>query len=410
MGIFDWLLGNSDPLLSKDPNYKFSMMLKQYAVTMKKEAESGDHRQQCNYGIQCLNGENVPKDINAGLAWLRKSADQNFFTAQFTLGDIYAKGTYGCSPNYRHALGWLYNAATQHRLEDLDEVEKRFRVSAICTLGSLCANGEGDPIIIDNVINLLEEYLDNVPCPYILGCIFATGTTGRDIDEDRSSVFFFQMIVNDIRNSDELGKLDPDGRRIVCGYANFDGSPLDFGEAIKYLDDFASKGISPALCAKGIIHWYGWRGAKLDQKLAIELIRRASNQGYDQASVFLANILAEHPEYAHKVEGNAVASNPSGATLNNVQHQNQADEVESIVERIKTGDPFALKQLYSLAVDGIANAQFELGRMYQLGQRFEENVEKAEFWYVRAAKQGNELAQINLRSIDVKYRNWSMWD
>jgi len=280
MGIFDWLSGNSDPLLSNDPNYKFSMGLKQYAMTMKKEAESGDSRQQCNYGIQCLNGESVPKDINTGLAWLRKSADQNFFTAQFTLGNIYAKGAYDCSPNYRHALGWLYNAATQHRLDDLDDGDKKFRASAICTLGLLCASGAGDPMIIDNVIDLLEEHFDNVPCPYSLGCIFATGTSGKDIDEDRSAVSFFQMIVNDIRNSNELSKLDPEGRSIVCGYESFDGSPLDFGKAIKYLNDFASKGISPALCAKGIMHWYGWRGEKLDRKLAIELIKRASDQGY----------------------------------------------------------------------------------------------------------------------------------
>ena len=212
----------------------------------------------------------------------------------------------------------------------------------------------------------------------------------------------------------QVSKLDPDGRRIVCGYESFDGSRLDFGKAIKYLNDFASKGISPALCAKGIMHWYGWRGEKLDRKLAIELIKRASDQGYDQASVLLTNILTDNPEYAHKVEGNAVAANPNATTLNNVQNQNQnqnqSDEVESILERIKNGDSFALKQLYSLAVDGVSNAQFELGYMYQLGQVFEENVEKAEFWYVRAAKQGNELAQINLRSIDVKYRNWSMWD
>ena len=112
MGIFDWLLGNSDSPLPQDMGKKLAMM-------MKEGAESGNPRQQCNYGIECLNGENVPKNVNAGLAWLRKSADQNFSYAQFTLGSIYAKGAYDCSPDYRLALGWLYNAATQHRLGNL---------------------------------------------------------------------------------------------------------------------------------------------------------------------------------------------------------------------------------------------------------------------------------------------------
>lgn len=403
MGIFDWLLGNSDSPLPQDIGKKLAMMKKE-------GAESGNPLQQYNYGIECLNGENVPKDVNAGLAWLRKSADQNFLMAQSTLGNIYAKGAYDCSPDYRHALGWLYNAATQHRLEDLDEFDKRHRVSAICSLGLLCARGEGDPIIIDDVIDLLEEHLDNVPCPYSLGCIFATGTAGKDIDEDRSSVFFLQTIVNDIRNSDELSKLDPDGRRIVCGYADFDGSPLDFGKAIKYLNDFASKGISPALCAKGIIHWYGWWGAKLDQKLAIELIKRASNQGDDRASAILAMLLAENPEYSDVGNASTVTSNMNQTSLIGGQKVNLLDEVESILERIENGDMTALEQLFSQAVNGNHNAQFELGRLYQSGQGFERNVEKAEFWYVRAAKQGNKLAQVNLRSIDAKYRNWSMWD
>lgn len=403
MGIFDWLLGNSDSPLPQE-------MCKEYATMMKEGAESGNPLQQYNYGIECLNGENVPKDVTAGLAWLRKSADQNFLMAQSTLGNIYAKGAYDCSPNYRHALGWLYNAATQHRLEDLDEFDKRSRASAIISLGLLCARGEGDPMIIDDVIDMLKAHLDNVPCPYSLGCIFATGAAGKDIDEDRSSACFLQTILNDIRNSDELTKLDPDGRRIVCGYADFDGSPLDFGKAIKYLNDFASKGISPALCAKGIIHWYGWWGAKLDRKLAIELIKRASNQGDDSASAILAMLLEENPEYSDVGNASSVTSNISQTSLIGGQKVNLLDEMESILERIKNGDASALKQLFSQAADGNHKAQFELGRLYQLGQGFEEDIKKAEFWYLKAAKQGNELAQINLRSIDVKYRDWSMWD
>ena len=404
MGIFDWLLGNSDSPLPQD-------MGKKMAMIKKEGAESGNPRQQYNYGVECLNGENVPKDVNTGLAWLRKAADQNFFMAQFTLGNIYAKGAYGCSPDYRHALGWLFNAATQHRLQDLDECNKKLRVSAICSLGLLCARDEGDPIVIDNVIDLLEEHLDNIPCTYSLGCIFATGAAGKDIDEDRSSVFFLQMIVNDIRNSDTLSEHAPEGKRIECGYVDFDGSRLNFEKVIKYLSNFASKGITPALCAAGIIHWYGWRGAKLDRKLAVELIKRASTQGDDRASAILAMLLAENPEYSDEGDtSTAVTSSSNQTSLSDGQKANQLDEVKSILERVENGDASALKQLFSQAVDGNLNAQFELGRLYQLGQGFEKDVEKAEFWYVRAAKQGNELAQANLRSIDAKYRNWSMWD
>ena len=45
---------------------------------------------------------------------------------------------------------------------------------------------------------------------------------------------------------------------------------------------------------------------------------------------------------------------------------------------------------------GDANAQYQLGLMYQKGKEYEQDFEKAVRWYTLAAKQGHVLAQFNL--------------
>lgn len=49
-----------------------------------------------------------------------------------------------------------------------------------------------------------------------------------------------------------------------------------------------------------------------------------------------------------------------------------------------------------LAMDGVADAQYNLGHMYEVGQGVEANLEEAVQWYRKAAEQGNARAEIRL--------------
>ena len=56
----------------------------------------------------------------------------------------------------------------------------------------------------------------------------------------------------------------------------------------------------------------------------------------------------------------------------------------------------AFKYCKKSAEEGISDAQFTLGVMYQYGQRVKQDYFKAFEWYQKAAEQGNALAQFNL--------------
>jgi TPR repeat protein len=56
----------------------------------------------------------------------------------------------------------------------------------------------------------------------------------------------------------------------------------------------------------------------------------------------------------------------------------------------------AAKSFSKAASLGHANAQFNLGRMYEKGKGIDQSFKKAAEWYEKAALQGNPNAQCNL--------------
>jgi localization factor PodJL len=57
------------------------------------------------------------------------------------------------------------------------------------------------------------------------------------------------------------------------------------------------------------------------------------------------------------------------------------------------------QQWYRAAFDGVAQAQYRLGTMYEHGTGVERNIEEAKLWYEKAAVQGNVKAMHNLGSL-----------
>lgn len=65
----------------------------------------------------------------------------------------------------------------------------------------------------------------------------------------------------------------------------------------------------------------------------------------------------------------------------------------------KVEDHRATKKYEALALQGDANAQFELGSMYEVGGLVTQNHNKALEWYTKAAEQGYAKAQYRLGSM-----------
>ncbi|MBQ0008615.1 MAG: sel1 repeat family protein, partial [bacterium] len=70
---------------------------------IKKSAENGNAKSQCNLGIAYLLGNGVEKNYEEALKWLKKSAENGNARGQYNLGVAYLSGE-GVEKNYEEAL------------------------------------------------------------------------------------------------------------------------------------------------------------------------------------------------------------------------------------------------------------------------------------------------------------------
>lgn len=85
---------------------------KELVGAVQPEAESGDAHAQFLLGMLYLNGEGVEHDIDTGIAWLERSADQGYALAQLRLGQRYIFG-----PKAERGTALLTQAAKQGLVE-----------------------------------------------------------------------------------------------------------------------------------------------------------------------------------------------------------------------------------------------------------------------------------------------------
>ena len=69
---------------------------------------------------------------------------------------------------------------------------------------------------------------------------------------------------------------------------------------------------------------------------------------------------------------------------------------EALYQSAKEGNAAALRQLRTLAGAGNADAQFNLGLMYESGESAPKDAEQDVSWFRKAAEQGDSGAQFNL--------------
>jgi hypothetical protein len=91
------------------------------AVTRHK-AEAGDPIAQFDLARAYIAGEGIAKDSAQGLRWLRKSADQNYFGAEYALGIMYQTGAEGLPKDGHEAAKWYVKAARQQNKASQDRL------------------------------------------------------------------------------------------------------------------------------------------------------------------------------------------------------------------------------------------------------------------------------------------------
>ena len=80
---------------------------------LRAKAVHGDAEAQFCLSKCYMGGNGVTRDIEEGMKWLRKAAEQGFAEAQYSLGCYYLDGEGGLEKNPEEAVRWWQKAAAQ---------------------------------------------------------------------------------------------------------------------------------------------------------------------------------------------------------------------------------------------------------------------------------------------------------
>lgn len=97
-------------------------------ATIRQKAEAGDAIAQYDLARAYIAGTGVAKDPKQGLAWLRKSAGQGYFGAEYALAFMYQSGyqngTESVPKNQHEAANWFRKAARQQNKASQDRLSE----------------------------------------------------------------------------------------------------------------------------------------------------------------------------------------------------------------------------------------------------------------------------------------------
>ena len=115
--------------------------------------------------------------------------------------------------------------------------------------------------------------------------------------------------------------------------------------------------------------------------------------------LFLAATMATAPVLVHAQDQNESASRPLSEIFDRLEEEalRKATKYQEGVDASEAGEhKVALEIFQSLARNGYAEAQHQLGQIYYNGNGVEQSYGKAFYWYQTAAKQGHSTAQLRL--------------
>ena len=334
-----------------------------------KSAEQGNADAQYSLGLMYDYGSGVSRDRAKATEWYRKSAEQGKAAAQYHLGIMYEWGR-GVSQDNVKAVEWIRKSAEQGNTKAVEW----YRKSA-------------------------EQ--GNVIAQYYLGEMYYYG---RGVSRDDAKAMEWY------RKSAEQGNADAQynlGIMYEYGY----GVSKDNAKAVEWYRKSAEQGNAKAQCQLGTMYEKG-RGVSRDFAKAVEWYRKSAEQGNADAQCNLGfmyrNGLGVSLDYAKAVEwyrksveqGNVTAQNNLGYMyeqgLGDSQDYAKAMDMYVLDKGVIENYAKAAKLYRKSAEQGYAEAQYNLGRMFENGRGVSKDYAKAVEWYRKSAEQGEVRAQCKL--------------
>jgi len=361
-------------------------------------AEQGVAKAQYNLGLMYGKGKGIVKDDSKAIKWWKLAADQGDGKAQTNLGWMYEKGR-GVNQDDQEAIKWYQLASDQ----GVAKAQEKLNVLLNKTKENLQENTASSSDSPSEIV------ADNIP---LKGDAFAGARYNEETFTEAfasSSDSLPEIVADNIplkgdafvgaRYSEETLTRAPDyindSDRFHAAINSLDKK--EFATAHQLFFDLAEKGVAEAQINLGMMFEDG-QGVSQDFNEAIRWYRLAADQGLTKAQEKLNFLLKS------KSQGNLQSSSiDSKSNYVNVTSDEIRDD-SSVSRRFHTAlSAFNKKEFdtayqlfFELADKGIAEAQINLGMMFENGQGVPQDYGKAVRWYRHAADQGLIKAQYNL--------------
>lgn len=188
---------------------------------------------------------------------------------------------------------------------------------------------------------------------------------------------------------------DPEAQNSVGNaYANGQGVPQDYAQALTWYRRAAEKGYAPAQFNLGLAYELG-RGVTNDDRQAFRYYLQAATQGYAPAQFNVGNMFAVGRGVGQDLtEANVWLR--QAAEKGVVEAQYNLGLVYEAGRGVKKDEVQAARWYKAAADRGFARAQYNLGLLYEDGRGVAQNDSSAADLYRAAAEQGYAPAQNNL--------------
>ncbi len=325
-------------------------------------AEQGVAKAQYNLGLMYGRGKGIVKDDSKAVKWWKLAADQGDGKSQTNLGWMYEKGR-GVNQDDQEAIKW-YRLASDQGFAKAQEKLNLLLNKTKENLQENTASSSDSPS---------EIVADNIP---LKGDAFA----GARYSEETLT-----------RAPDYINDSD----RFHAAINSLDKK--EFATAHRLFFDLADKGVAEAQINLGMMFEDG-QGVSQDFNEAIRWYRLAADQGLTKAQEKLNFLLKSKSQ--ENLQSNSIDSKSNSVNVTSDEIRDDlsvSDRFHAALSAFnKTEFDTAYQLFFELADKGIAEAQINIGMMFENGQGVPQDYGKAVRWYRHAADQGLIKAQYNL--------------
>ncbi len=345
-----------------------------YLSALRQKAEQGNAEAQCFLGTCFTEGQGVPQDDKEAAKWYRLAADQGLADAQHHLGLAYFFGK-GVPQNDKKSVEWFRLAVEQ------GHADAQFRLGCAFHLGRGVPKDEKEAV---KWLRFAEEQ-------------------GRAEARCSPETRVVLRDVKWLRLTAEQGFAIAQFN-LGLAFDRGEGVPQDYTEAVKWYRLAAEKGLARAQFSLGCAYTLG-QGVPQDYAQAYAWLNIAAAQYPCSVYTLAANSTMATPEQV--AEGRRLSREYAEKFIKKVErakHQGEARMkfkgllagVARLFGRSKGCGRDNFSTLQQKAEQGHADAQYNLGLVYDLGQEVPQDSKEAVKWFRLAAEQGHADAQYNL--------------